>query len=75
MVDGGGLMIDGGRGMICIAFQAKCGVMGISYPEPPGLHPAPRDFIPGYLRSAIWRLPDSPVKPPTKFKAKLRCSE
>ena len=42
-IDDGRLMIDGGRGMICIAFQAKCGSCG-SHTQ---------DFVPGYLRSAL----------------------
>ncbi len=49
MIDGGGWMVEDGRGTICIAFQAKRECCGS---HTPGLHPRPRDFIPGYLRSA-----------------------
>ena len=49
MVEDGGLMEDDGRGTICIAFQAKR--------ECCGSHT--RDFIPGYSRFALWRLPDA----------------
>ena len=42
-------MVDGGRGTICIAFQAKLARWDS---HTPGLHPRPRDFIPGYLRFA-----------------------
>ena len=37
--------------MICIAFQAKCGVMGFSHPR----------LRPGLLTLRLWRLPDAPV--------------
>ena len=44
-------MIDDGRGMICIAFQAKRGVMGFSHPR----------LRPGLLSLRSWRLPDAQV--------------
>jgi len=42
-------MEEDGRGTICIAFQAKIGHCGFHT----------RDFIPGYSRFALWRLPDA----------------
>ena len=56
-MEGGRLMVDDGRGMmddgrgICFVLPSRQSVGVVA--------PIPRDFVPGYCRFALWRLPDA----------------